>query len=362
MMRKLVFSAPLLITLTAQAQNGQSPRLEEVANFKNYQLVGVAVSQKPASPPRIFVTFPKTSGPYQYGLAEIVNGQRQPYPNAEWNRWDSLKPQDRFMNVQALLIDQENALWVLDPANPNDEPPISAGVKLLKINLATNQVERTYRFEDLPREKTGLNDVRVDTRRQIAYLSDPKRAAIVVLDLKSGKSRSVLEGDKSTRDDPEFILSIDGKEVKDKDGKAFRSNVNGIALTADCTYLYYRAITQTKLYRIATEYLTNPRLAPAEVASHVETVGETGVSHGMIADAAGNVYLTDSQDKAVRRITPAGQLETLVRDDRLLWPDSFAVGADGYLYLTAAQIHRTRKYNDGRDKVEYPFRLYRIKL
>lgn len=362
-MKNLSFMViPAFLALTAEAQQGQSPKLEEVANFGAYQPIGVGVSQKPATPPRIFITFPKTSGPYEYGLAEIVNGQRRPYPDAEWNRWDSLKPQDHFINVQALLVDQENTLWVLDPANPSDNPPISAGIKLLKINLSTNQVERTYRFEDLPREQTGLNDVRVDTRQQIAYLSDPKRAAIVVLDLKSGKSRSLLEQDKSTKDDPAFTLRIDGKEVKDKDGKAFRSNVNGIALTADGKYLYYRPITQTKLFRIATQYLLDTKLSPGEVASHVETMGETGVSHGMIADAAGNVYLTDSQDKSVRRFTPAGRLETLVRDDRLLWPDSFAVGADGYLYLTAAQIHRTKKYNDGQDKVEYPFRLYRIKL
>ena len=358
----MVLVLSMLLTGTVQAQHGQSPKLEEVADFDKFQPIGVAVSQKPAAPPRIFVTFPKTAGPYQYGLAELVNKQRQPYPNAEWNRWDSLKPQDHFINVQALLVDQENTLWVLDPANPNDDPPISAGIKLLKVNLTTNQVERVYRFEDLAREKTGLNDVRVDTRRQLAYLSDPKRAAIVVLDLKTGKSRSLLEQDKSTKDDPEFMLQIDGKEVKDKDGKAFRSNVNGIALTADSKYLYYRAITQTKLYRIATEYLANPSLSPADVAAHVEVMGETGVSHGMIADVAGNVYLTDSPEKAIRRFTPTGHLETLVRDDRLLWPDSFAVGADGYLYVTAAQIHRTKKYNNGQDKVDYPFRLYRIKL
>ena len=350
--------------LSASMSMGQSsgpaisPKMEQVAEFGKHQPIGVGVSKER----RIFITFPKTPENYEYGLAEIVNGQRRPYPNAEWNQWDSLKPQERFMNVQALLVDQTNALWVLDPANPGEEATIATGVKLLKINLATNQVEKIYRFEDLPRERIALNDVRVDTRRQVAYLSDPKRSAIVVLDLKTGKSRTVLEGDKSTSADLEFKLKIDGKEVKDTKGKSFSSNVNGIALTDDFRYLYYRAINQTKLYRIATEYLNNPALTPAEVASHVETMAETGVSHGMIADAKGNVYLTDSPTKAVRYLTSDRKLETLVRDSRLLWPDSFAVGSYGYLYLTAAQIHRTKKYNDRQDKVDYPFRLYRMKL
>lgn len=348
---------------TSQGPSGQAPNVETVAEFGKHQPIGVAVSKEN----RIFITFPKKPENYDYALAEIVNysdgrGQRKPYPNAEWNQWDSLKPKERFMNVQALFVDQTNALWVLDPGNPGESATIPDGVKLLKINLANNQIEKIYRFEDLPREKTALNDVRVDTQHQVAYLSDPKRATIVVLDLKTGKSRNLLEGDKSTKADPDFVLKIDGKEVKDKDGKPFSSNVNGIALTDDFTYLYYRPITQTKLFRIATEYLRNAALSPADVASHVEVVAETGVSHGMISDAKGNVYLTDSPSKAVRYVTPARKLETLARDSRFLWPDSFAIGPDGYLYMTAAQIHRTKKYNDGQDKVDYPFRLYRMKL
>ena len=60
--------------------------------------------------------------------------------------------------------------------------------------------------------------------------------------------------------------------------------------------------------------------------------------------------------------TPAGRLETMVRDPRLLWPDSFGLGPDGYLYLTASQIERTPKWNNGQDRVEYPFCLSRVKL
>ncbi|MBO0361148.1 SMP-30/gluconolactonase/LRE family protein [Hymenobacter sp. BT186] len=346
-----------LTSLPAAAQPSQTP-LEEVAEFGRHQPIGVAVSQQG----RIFVTFPKRPTDYDFGLAELVNGKRVPYPNAEWNQWDSTRAAARFVNVQALFVDQTNALWVLDPANPADEAPVLTGIKLLKINLATNQVERIYRFEDLPRERSGLNDVRVDTRSQVAYLSDPKLAGLVVLDLRSGKSRIVLQGHKSTAAAPGFVLRIDGKEVKDKNGKPFSSNVNGIALTHDFRYLYYRAINQTKLYRIPTDALRNAALTPTEVAARVEEVGETGISHGMIADAAGNVYLTDSPNHAVRRVTPAGRLETVVKDNRLLWPDSFGLGPDGYLYLTAAQIERTPKWNNGQDRVQYPFRLYRVKI
>jgi sugar lactone lactonase YvrE len=354
--RLSLFCCCAVLTFSASAQDLKIP-LEEVAQVGRHQPIGVGVSHKG----RIFMTFPKKKNDknyeYDYGLAELVNGQRIPYPNALWNQWDSTQATTRFVNVQAAVVDADDNLWVLDPSNP-----VIAGIKLLKINLTTNKVERTYRFEDLPRERTGLNDVRIDTRRQLAYISDPVLAALVVLDLRTGKSRLVLQGDKSTATEPGFVLRLDGKEVKDKTGKPFSSNVNGIALTHDFKYFYFRAINQTKLYRIETQYLANPALAPTELASHVETVGETGVSHGMLADAAGNIYLSDSPNTAIRRVTPVGRFELVTKDSRLSWPDTFALGPDGYLYLTATQINRAPKWNNGESKVDYPFRLYRLKL
>ncbi len=359
--RLFLCATAVALAVAASAQDLNIP-LEEVAQVGRHQPIGVGVSQKG----RIFMTFPKKKNDqnyaYDYGLVELVQGQRVPYPNAGWNQWDSTQAATRFVNVQAAVVDADDNLWVLDPSNPDDQAPVIAGIKLLRINLTTNKVERIYRFEDLPRERTALNDVRIDTRRQLAYLSDPMLAALVVLDLRTGKSRVVLQGDKSTTTEPGFVLRLDGKEVKDKMGKPFSSNVNGIALTHDFKYLYYRAINQTKLYRIEAEYLANPALTPAELASHVEMVGETGVSHGMLADAAGNIYLSDSPNYAIRRVTPAGRFELVTKDPRLSWPDTFALGPDGYLYLTATQINRAPKWNGGESKVDYPFRLYRLKL
>jgi len=40
------------------------------------------------------------------------------------------------------------------------------------------------------------------------------------------------------------------------------------------------------------EYRANTTLTDAELPLKLETVGETGVSHNMIADDKGNIYLT----------------------------------------------------------------------
>ena len=348
-----------MTTATAQSQNNmpESPKLIEVASFGHYQPIGVGISKTG----RTFVTFPRRQ-PHLYSVAELVNGQLKPYPNEEWNQYDSLKPKERFMNAQAAWVDDNDDLWILDPSNPGEEATVAEGVKLLKVNLSTNKVDRIYRFEDLPREKIAINDVRVDNRRNLAYFSEPKTASIIVLDLSTGKSHMVLSSHYSTKADKDFKLHIDGKAVVDTSGKAFSSNVNGIALTKDGKYFYYRAINQTKLYRIPVEALANPALSNEQLGQQVVTVGETGVSHGMIADAKGNIFTTDSPEKAIRYVTPDGRLETLVKDPRLIWPDTYAIGPDGYLYLTCSQINRAPKNNDGEDKTEYPYRLYKIKL
>ncbi len=358
-MKKVLFAlGGFLLNVLTFAQS-QPRKLEEAVSTDRYQPVGLAISRSG----RMFVSFPKWSDVYQYGVVEVgKDGTRRPFPDEEWNRQDPSAPHDHFISAQALFIDGEDFLWILDPANPALGKTIPAGVKLLKVDLKTNQVAQTYRFEELPLDKTALNDVQVDARRQVAYLSDPGRAAIVVLDLKTGKSRTLLEKHSSTRADSSFVLTIDGKAVRDGSGKPFNSHVNGIALTDDGAYLYFRPITQPRLFRIPTEALRNANFSPAQVGGQVETLGLVGVSHGMLADAAGNVYLGDSQDKAIRRYTPSGKLETLVTDARLLWPDSFAVGRDGFLYITAAQYHRLPKWNGGENKVTLPFWIFKVRL
>ncbi len=347
----LLLFMTIIVLLPVKAQ-----RLEEVRSFGKLQPVGIAMSAKG----RLFVSFPKWTDHYEQAVVEVLpDGKMIPFPDPEWNKWDTARPQNHFISVQALFIDRQDAVWALDLANPTGLKTIREGIKLVKLSL-NGKVERVYRFDDLP--GAGLNDVQVDASRQVAYLSDPGRSAVVVLDLKTGKSRTLLQGDASTKADPNTVLSVDGKEVRDQAGRPFMSNVNGIALTRDGQYFYFRPITKNRLYRIQTKFLYDPVYTPAQVSVAVEDLGEAGFSHGMIADNAGNVYMGDSHDQVIRRRTPAGKLETIVQDKRIHWPDSYAIGPDGYLYVTMAQLDRAARYHNGTDQVVYPYWVYRIKL
>lgn len=353
----------LLLSMKNYAQNYHSNNLIKVASLDKYRAIGVSVS----SDNRLFVSFPKQNENYQYGLTEIVNGKRIPYPNEQWNNDGNEK--DHFVSVQDLYVDAYDFLWVLDskPSSSgsifgDSEKTAYGQFKLLKINTKTNKVERIYYFEDLDKTKSGLNDIRVDVEKNVAYLSDPSQAAIIVLDLKTGKTRKVLEKTSYTLADPSIVLSYNGVDMLDKNGKPFVSNVNGIALTHDFKYFYFKPINKTNLYRIETKYLVDKNLTNKELENKVEDMGNVGITHGLIADKKGNIYLTTSLDYTIKYITSEGKLHTLVQDSRLLWPDSLGIGTDGYLYFSCAQLQRDAKWNNGVSKEEFPFQLFKIKI
>jgi len=348
-------------------QRYHSDKLIPVVDLGKRRVIGVSVS----SDNRLFVSFPNQGKDYLYGLTEIVDGTLLPYPDEAWNA-HARDSASRFINVQDLYVDAADYLWVLDskPAPKGSifggqggvSAPAKGAFKLLKINLTTDRVERVYTFDDLDKSTSGLNDMRIDTDKGLAYLSDPGRAAIVVLDLASGTSRTVLRGQPFTTADPGIVLTYDGREMRARNGNPFRSNVNGIALTKDNRYFYFKPINKLTLYRIETRYLADASLTDDELASHVEDMGETTVTHGLIADEKGNIFLTSSMDYSIKYLSPDGKLRTLVQDSRLLWPDSFGIGSDGFLYFSCAQLQRDPQWNDGEDKVEYPYRIYKVRL
>jgi len=150
--------------------------------------------------------------------------------------------------------------------------------------------------------------------------------------------------------------------MADKNGNIFKSNVNGIAITKDNKFFYFRPINSMHLYRVETKHLADAKLTADELAKYVQDLGETGVCHGMEADIAGNIYLTSSTDYSIKYFTTNGELITLVQDSRLIWPDSLGIGSDGYLYFSCAQMNRLPQWNDGMNKTSYPYRIYRVKL
>lgn len=347
----------VLLPIIICAETVTAASLEEVASFPNQQVTGVAVSKSG----RVFVNFPDWSDNHTISVAEIVNGQPKPFPNEDWNKPGP--PASHFVCVQSVVVDADDYLWALDPAAPKMQETVKGGPKLVKVDLKTNQVVQTIAFgEDVAPKKSYLNDVRIDTNAGVAFITDSGIGAIVVVDLKSGKARRLLEGHKSTKAESGVKLTVDGRELVDQQKKtAPQINSDGIALDTKNGYLYYHALTGHTLYRIGTQYLEDANLSRSDLESKIESIGETPAPDGMLEGPDGSVYLTAIEKNAIVRFDPSTRkIATLVEDKRLSWPDTMSWGPNKTIYVTASQIQNMPRFNGGRSARVDPYKVWKI--
>jgi sugar lactone lactonase YvrE len=327
------------------------------------QVTGIAMS----SQGRIFVSFPRWVGNPRQSVAEVMSdGSIRPFPDTEWNNWngDAATAGNHFVCVQSVFVDDNDSLWILDPASPGFKGVVQGGAKLVKVNLVSNQVVKVVPFDGTIAPRASyLNDVRIDTMDEVAYITDSGLGAIVVVDLQSNLSRRLLADHPSTKAEPGVVLKINGRELRDKDGKAPQINADGIALDPKKRFLYYHALTGRTLYRIDTRYLKDAAINPSDIGSHVEKLSDTGPVDGMAMDPNFDLYLTSLEDGTIQRYRVYdGSLLQIAANELMQWPDSICIGPDDYLYVTASQINLMPRFNHGVDKRIPPYRLFKIWL
>ena len=313
--------------------------IEKVVGF-DHQVTGVTVSETG----RMFVNFPRWTDDAPISVAEVgKDGTLTPYPNAEWNDWRNdkpLAPTTHFICVQSVVADGRGSLWVLDPAAPNTEKEVENGPKLVKIDLASNKAVQTISFDgSVAPQGSYLNDVRIAPDGSYAYVTDSgNRGAIVVVDLASGTARRVLDHDPSVQPDVNVHVKVDGRDLKRPDGRQPQFASDGIALSPNGDTLFYQALTGNTLYRVATSDLRDPSLEGPALSAKVQQVTVTDVADGLWMDKKGQLFITSPQDDSVKMVTSDGKLRLVVQDPRLRWPDTFAQGPDGALYVTTSHI------------------------
>lgn len=348
------------ITSMLPLRAAEKIKLEEVAAFPTQQVTGVTVSAKG----RVFVNFPFWSDDHTTSVAEIVNGQPKAFPDDAWNRKDG-SPDKRWVCVQSVVIDDQDALWVLDPAAPKTEAIVKGGPKLVKIDLSTNQVAQTIPFDEtIAPERSYLNDVRFDTKSGHAFITDSGTGALVVVDLKSGKARRLLGEHHATKIEPDAEIVVDGMKIIDpKTGKAPAFHSDGIAYDQAGGWLYFHPLTGHTMWRVKADCLRDESLDSAQIGAKLENLGKTPKPDGMLEGRDNTVYLAAFEKNAIVRFNADKKsTDTLIEDDRLQWPDTLAWGPDEYLYVTTSQIHRMPKFHGGQSKQQGPYRVFRLKL
>jgi sugar lactone lactonase YvrE len=308
---------------------------------------------------RIFLVLARMDGSDGPRVAEWVDGKPKPYPDRAWNGWSKGKSAEKaLVRVNALRIGPDGDLWLVDVGAPGlGNPKLPGGPKLVRIDPATNAVRRVYGLDAVTSDKSFIDDVRFNGH--VAYVTDAGAPGLIVLDLDSGASRRVLDGDISvTAQKP---ISAEGKVVHGPDGKPVYIHADQLEVSPDGRWLYYQPCSGP-LYRIETRWLGDPSLASAELAKHVEKFADTPSTGGTAIDAAGNLYVSDTDRQRILKIAPDGSTSTLVEDPRLFWVDAMWVDRDGFLWMPAAQLNRMAPFQGGVSKVEFPMKVYKLRI
>lgn len=350
--------------------------LEPVAYFDGAMPTGVTVSQKQG---RIFVNFPRWGDDVPFTVAEIRDGKAIAYPDEAINQTDQNDQAAALVSVQSVVVDPADRLWILDTGSPMFQPIMYGGPKLVCVDLNTDKVIRKILFpQDVALPTTYLNDVRFDLRRGsegMAFITDSSQNGpngIIVVDLASGKSYRRLHDHPSTKAEQiqTFLPIVEGRPLLEHqpDGSVKQGagmGADGIAISSDGARLYYCPLGSRKLYSVDTDALVDQSLGDREkVGVTVNDEGDRGgAADGLESDAAGYIYSTNYEHNAIlRRRSGGGQWETIAHDPRLLWPDTLSLAADGYLYVTANQLHRQARFHKGHDLRRKPYTLFRIRI
>jgi len=304
---------------------------------------------------RMFMSLHGFYGPPLRVVEVGTDGSVTPYPNADWANAPS-GDGPGLNKVLGLRADRNGILWMLDDASDG-----RAG-RIVGWNTRTETLHQiVYLAPPVTRSDNFLNDLAVDREHEAIYITDtatPSTAALIVVDLKTGRARRVLEGSEFTR--PEDIdMVIDGRVVA-LGGAPARVGANPITIDPSNTWVYFAPMSGRSMYRVWTTDLLDDKLGQSELEARVQRYGDKPISDGSTVDGGGNVYITSITDDTIGVVRPNGSYEALFSRDDMSWPDGFAYGPDHQIYVTVNELHRSPVLNGGKNAARGEFKIIRF--
>lgn len=270
------------------------------------------------------------------------------FPSAKWNAADG-EPTQTLRNVLGFYIDNTNNWgWALDMGfvAGEAEAPVG-GQKIVIFDLTTGEPVRTVVLDGVAdRKGSFLNDIAVDEKQRIAYISDSgfrsapgNKTGIIVYNFNDGSSRRLLNKDPSVQVKKDLKVVSHGQTVWD--GNPVLIGINGIALSKDGGTLYWTITTGDALYAVSTEKLKDAAVTADDLAASVKTIAhlDFGTDGIMVADD-GAVLITDVAHNGITRVDPAtGAVRLLEASEGVFWPDTVTRGEGDYVYFTSSNAN-----------------------
>lgn len=155
---------------------------------------------------------------------------------------------------------------------------------------------------------------------------------------------------------------VNGKSLA-VNGQNLLVGCDGITADKEFEWLYYAPLNGSKIYRVRMADLLDETLNEAELDERIETYSDKPNNGGLSIDSEGNLYLTAMETNSIAVVLAKDRsVQNLFSDNNLLWPDGVSYNAvDGYMYVSAAQVHLGSVFNDGKNLARAPFYIFRFK-
>ena len=356
----LVVLVLLAIVLYARYGGGEPyPDLNGAPRFDESALEVVVTSAEPigniavSGEGRVFYTIHPESRPEGAKLLEWVDGSAVPFPSEE--------AQSMFETPLGVVVDRQGRLWVIDHGNHGTGTP-----RLVAFDLDTGGVAHDHAFDSsVAQLGSFLQDLQVDSMGKHVFIADVsfwrKNPGLVVYDVEAGRARRVLESDESVTPQ-DWLIRNPTKDMRFFGGLiVLKPGVDGIAIDRDDEWVYYGAMTHDTMYRIKVSDLLDEGLSEGALAARVQPLGSKPLNDGLSTDTEGNLLITDVEHGSVVRMSPEGQLETLIASPKIRWADALSYGPDGWLYVADSAIPDQMLRSKDHMRASAPYHVFRFK-
>ncbi|KAL5405592.1 hypothetical protein PMIN06_005108 [Paraphaeosphaeria minitans] len=343
----------------------------------------------------LYLTYPRNSGPTPDNVVKCTSfDTEEPWPSAAiQNCTTGQNASTCFINVQNIVLDSVNQLWVVDSGiPPGEKSAFEYGAKIMSFSLA-GELLRTYIIpSELYYDNMNANDVRINNtlgEGGYAFITDESDAgSILSINLATAAANRRLFNTTYTRADEGHVGVYNGQLIYSWNGtrKSFiTTGSDGIALASG--NVYWGVLASRRFYYISQAAIVDNSISDEDLLAYVQDPGQCGTEQaGLTADDKGRVYICASEHNAIFYMdtlqaavnatvngVPPGSLnalelvpakdyvvKTLVRNALIQHADSAAIW-DGWLYFCTNQLELSpgRQYNNV-DARRGPFRSYRV--
>ena len=322
--------------------------LEEVLSYR-LPIGNVAVSRSG----RVFYTVHPEARPKGNKLLEFVDGASVPFP-------DGASQGKLFDTVLGVVIDRFDRLWTIDHGNHGLHT-----ARLLAFDINTGGLLHDQAFDrEIAPRGSFLQDIQVSTDGRTVVIADAsfwrKRPALIVYDIGTATAKRILESHPSVSAE-NYLIRNRNRTMSFMGGIfSLRGGVDGIALGDQ--WLYFGALSGSSLYRVRLDDIRDSSIPNTQIAARVERVSDKPLSDGFSIDNDGRVYITDVEHNAIFRLDQGSQLRTLLRSDRVRWPDALSFGPDGWLYIADRALGDVVLKSKDHIKRKGPYKIFRVQL